>query len=205
MLGFSLTSPDLVICAGSPDVPTTTNTTEFLEKNKFNHSFELSLENGIKATDSSCVNRTPAVKFSTVCQTFGKDLSPESSLELYPEPDRMKFAKTPFLGLNINAGSTNEAVVLKGVEFLEDTCFSGGDHVRTNAEIGFGEEDDFSIFLFQTARIGNFSYYFQALAPGHYSVSLHFAEIVFTDGPAGTRVFDVFLQEMKVKFLDAKA
>ncbi|XP_065861662.1 kinesin-like protein KIN-14Q isoform X2 [Euphorbia lathyris] len=197
LLGFSLTSPDLVICAGSPEIPTATwmDTTEFLERNKFSYSFELSLENGIKATNTSYANKTPSVKFSTVCQTFGKDLSPESSLELYPQQDEMKLPKTPFLGININAGSTNGAVVLNGVEFLEDTCYSGGDHVRTNAEIGNGEED-FSIF--QTARFGNFSYYFQPLEPGNYFVNLHLAEIVFTDGPPGMRVFDVFLQEKKV-------
>ncbi|GLT64702.1 hypothetical protein SLA2020_371790 [Shorea laevis] len=84
MLGFSLTSPDLVICAGSPDIPTERygSSPEFLEKNKC--SIELSLENGINESNAKKTHKTPSVKFSTVCQTFEKELSPESSFELLP-------------------------------------------------------------------------------------------------------------------------
>lgn len=78
---------------------------------------------------------------------------------------------------------------------MEDTCFAGGDTVRTNAPIGDGQED--GLCLYQTARFGNFSYFFPALEPGNYAVSLHLAEIVFTDGPPGMRVFDALIQEKK--------
>ncbi|KAF2286187.1 hypothetical protein GH714_011494 [Hevea brasiliensis] len=159
MLGFSLTSPDLVICAGSPDIPTTNcgDSPEFSDRNK--------------------------------------ELSPESSLELLLEPAKEeKFPKNRLSVVSINAGSTDGTAVLDGVEFLEDNCFSGGDTVRTNATIGDGQEHGLS--LYQTL-VGNFSYCFSGLEPGNYAVSLHFAEIVFTDGPPGMRVFDVFIQQKK--------
>ncbi|KAJ6297907.1 hypothetical protein OIU76_019093 [Salix suchowensis] len=59
-----------------------------------------------------------------------------------------------------------------------------------------GQEGGLS--LYQTARYGNFTYCFRGLEPGTYDVSLHLAEIVFTEGPPGLRVFDVFLHEKKV-------
>ncbi|KAB5521709.1 hypothetical protein DKX38_026028 [Salix brachista] len=139
MLGFSLTSPDLVICAGSPDISRTGNgdSPDFMDKNKC--SIEVSLENGID-----------------------------------------------------------------GSEFVEDDCFAGGDTVRTNATIGDGQEGGLS--LYQTARYGNFTYCFRGLEPGTYDVSLHLAEIVFTEGPPGLRVFDVFIHEKKaVSSLDIYA
>jgi hypothetical protein len=36
---------------------------------------------------------------------------------------------------------------------------------------------------------------------GEYLVDLHFAEIVYTNGPKGMRVFDVFIQEEKASAL----
>jgi kinesin family protein C2/C3 len=93
-------------------------------------------------------------------------------------------------------------VVFGGVEFLGDDCFLGGDTVRTDATIGDGQDGGLS--LYQTARYGNFSYCFRALEPGNYDVSLHLAEIVFTDGPPGLRVFDVFVQEKKVRIHETK-
>jgi Malectin domain len=52
--------------------------------------------------------------------------------------------------------------------------------------------------LYCSARVGNFSYIFDQLEEGNYEVDLHFAEIMFTDGPPGMRVFDIFIQEKKV-------
>ncbi|KAJ9183076.1 hypothetical protein P3X46_006987 [Hevea brasiliensis] len=207
MLGFSLTSPDLVICAGSPDVPTTNcgDSPEFSDGNKYKCSFELSLKNGIEATDTKDTHKSPSVKFSSICQKFDRELSPESSLELLLEPAKEeKFPKNRLSVVSINAGSTDGTVVLDGVEFLEDNCFSGGDTVRTNATIGDGQEHGLS--LYQTARVGNFSYWFSGVEPGNYAVSLHLAEIVFTDGSPGMRVFDVFIQQKKaVSCLDVYA
>ncbi|XP_020540493.1 kinesin-like protein KIN-14Q isoform X2 [Jatropha curcas] len=190
VLGFSLTSPDLVICAGSSEIPTTIygDSPEFSDRGKHKCSFELSLEDVIKDT-----LKHPSVKFSPICQTFNKELSPESSLELFLEPSTED--KSPQHSLScasINSGSTDGDVVLNGEKFLEDSHFSGGDTVRTNATIEAG------LSLYQTARFGNFSYYFPELEPGNYSVTLLLAEIVLTNGPPGMRVFDVFLQDKKV-------
>ncbi|XP_031281405.1 kinesin-like protein KIN-14Q isoform X2 [Pistacia vera] len=88
MLGFSLTSPDLVICGGgSPDifpkVDSYGDSPEILERSNCKYSTEVSLENGIKGSDSNNNNttlKTPTVRFSS----FNKELSPESSLELHP-------------------------------------------------------------------------------------------------------------------------
>ncbi|KAJ0044453.1 hypothetical protein Pint_04966 [Pistacia integerrima] len=88
MLGFSLTSPDLVICGGgSPDIfpkgDSYGDSPEILDRSNCKYSTEVSLENGIKGSDSNNNNntlKTPSVRFSS----FNKELSPESSLELHP-------------------------------------------------------------------------------------------------------------------------
>jgi kinesin family protein C2/C3 len=195
MLGFSLTSPDLVICAGSPDMSGVSNGDfpQFLE-NKFHQnigsSVELSLENGINGSEIEDTQKTPAVKFSTALfQKFREEFSPGASFDLHPPlttEDRL-------LVLSINAGSKDGAVTLGEINFLEDSCFDGGDTVRTDAV---------EPQLYQSARFGNFSYNFGSLESGGYVVDLHFAEIVFTEGPPGMRVFDVYIQEKKVRSLD---
>ncbi|KAG5255226.1 kinesin protein [Salix suchowensis] len=188
MLGFSLTSPDLVICAGSPDISRTGygDSPDFMDKNKC--SIEVSLENGIDGS---------------VFQTFNKELSPDSSFELLPQTEKEeKLVKVFVPGVSINAGCTGGAVVWGGVEFVEDDCFAGGDTVRTDATIGDGQEGGLS--LYQTARYGNFTYCFRGLEPRTYDVSLHLAEIVFTEGPPGLRVFDVFIHEKKVRSHETK-
>ncbi|KAK3000639.1 hypothetical protein RJ639_020766 [Escallonia herrerae] len=65
--------------------------------------------------------------------------------------------------------------------------------MRTDATIGDGEG-----LIYQTARFGNFAYNFKNLESGNYIVDLHLAEIVYTHGPPGLRVFHVFIQEQKV-------
>lgn len=127
MLGFSLTSPDLVICGGSPEIPMTIcgDSPEFSERNKYKCSFELSLENGIKDTDTKDTHKSPSVKFSSICQTFDKELSPESSLKLLIKPEKEeKFPENPLLGVSINAGSTDGAVVLGVVKSFWRTLVS---------------------------------------------------------------------------------
>ena len=203
MIGFSLTSPDLVICAASPDISRTGygDSPDFMDKNKC--SIEVSLENGIDGSGIKDSSKTPCVKFSPVFQTFNKELSPESSFELLPQTEKEeKLVKVFVPGVSINAGCTGGAVFLGGVEFVEDDCFAGGDTVRTDATIGDGQEGGLS--LYQTARYGNFSYCFRGLEPGTYDVSLHLAEIVFTEGPPGLRVFDVFIHEKKVRSHETK-
>ncbi|KAK6270373.1 hypothetical protein POUND7_007478 [Theobroma cacao] len=197
LLGFSLTSPDLVICTGSPDIPVKTcgDSPEFLEKNRC--SIELSLENGIDGSDAKAKHKTPTVKFSTVCQTFEKEMSPDSSFELLPLPESADYLHREHEHLpviSINAGCINGAVELDGVIFSDDDCYVGGDVIRTDTMVGDGVGNS----LYNTARYGDFSYKFSSLEPGFYNIDLHFAEIVFTTGPPGVRVFDVFIQQEKV-------
>ncbi|XP_009408543.2 kinesin-like protein KIN-14R [Musa acuminata AAA Group] len=116
-----------------------------------------------------------------------KDGAFEASIELGVIPEIQERS------LRINAGCVDEFVVCGGIEFELDRFYSGGDPVKTDAVVGDGTPE-----LYQSARFGNFSYQFPELEAGDYLVDLHFAEIVFTEGPAGTRVFDVRIQEDKV-------
>ncbi|TYH29715.1 hypothetical protein ES288_A01G034600v1 [Gossypium darwinii] len=198
MLGFSLTSPDLVICAGSPDIPSKAygDSPEFLEKHRC--SIEVSLENGIEGSDNSkAKQKSPTVKFSTVCETFHKELSPESSFELLPLTETADYSQhkhEDYPAISINAGCLNGAVELDGVIYSNDDCFVGGDVIIADRIVGDGGGNS----LYNTARLGDFSYNFLTLECGFYAIDLHFAEIVFTTGPPGIRVFDVFVQEEKV-------
>ncbi|KAI4333368.1 hypothetical protein L6164_018192 [Bauhinia variegata] len=92
ILGYSLTSPDLVICAGLPDIATNSyvDSPELLENKScvnVHNSTELSLENGINGPEKDRAIKTPTVKFSNFCQTFEKELSPAASFELFPPPE----------------------------------------------------------------------------------------------------------------------
>ena len=182
-LGFRLASPDLVNCSASPDIPRGryVDSPEIAKKLRF--STELSLENGIDGG-----RKTRSVKFSAINQTFEFELSPESSFELPSPPGN---TTTPVM--SINSGSTSEDVSVGDVTFLKDEFFSGGGTVMTDDVVGSEEE----VLLYQTARVGDFGYTFKALDPGDYFIDLHFAEIEFTEGPAGVRVFDIFIQEAK--------
>lgn len=117
MMGLSLTSPDLVICAGSPDIPQTSygDSPEFLESKfhqKMDSSVELSFENGIDESQVRDMHKTPTVKFSTtLCQTFKEDLSPEDSFELLPPlatENKLKEGSLP--DMSNNAGCTDEFI-----------------------------------------------------------------------------------------------
>ncbi|CAK9151811.1 unnamed protein product [Ilex paraguariensis] len=192
MLGFSLTSPDLVICAGSPDIATRHGYEDSPQCLKCS-SVEVSLENGINGSEIKDSTETPAAaKFSTLSNEY---ICPQDSFELPPPPATEENSpKDSISVVNINAGSTDSAVVLGRKMFSEDNCFNGGDTIRTDTITGSVE----GAALYQTARFGNFSYHFKTLESGNYRVDLHFAEIVFTDGPPGMRVFDIFVQEYKV-------
>lgn len=95
--------------------------------------------------------------------------------------------------LGINAGCENEPVVYGGADFEVDKFYSGGDTLKTDAQVGNGGDG-----LYQSARFGNFSYQFPEFQAGDYIIDLHFAEIVFVEGPPGVRVFNVFIQREKV-------
>ena len=182
VLGFPLASPDLVNCGGSPDTPSYGDSPDIAQKLRF--STELSLENGIDRLKT---------RFSAINRTFGFELSPGSSFELPSPPGNYRESTTPVM--SVNSGSTTVDVTVDDVTFLKDEFFSGGETFTTDAVVGSEDE----ILLYQTARLGNFAYKFQSLDPGDYFIDLHFAEIEFTKGPAGVRVFDIFIQEAKAR------
>ncbi|KAG2313176.1 hypothetical protein Bca52824_024733 [Brassica carinata] len=168
VLGFPLSSPDLVNCGGSPSYG---DSPDIAQKLRF--STELSLENGIQG------RKTPSVKFSAINQTFGFELSPASSFELPSPPGNYRESATPVI--SVNSGSATMDVTVDDVTFLKDEFFSGGETFTTDAVVGNEDET----LLYQTARLGNFAYKFQSLDPGDYFIDLCFAEIEFTNGPAG--------------------
>ncbi|XP_071907268.1 kinesin-like protein KIN-14Q isoform X2 [Coffea arabica] len=193
MLGFSLTSPDLVICTGSPDIPGQ----NFGDSPQFfkGASTVVSLENGINGENGSPEN--PDVTKSSMLWQSSTDgnVPQEAEFELPTPPMTEKESpETSMPLMSINVGSTDVIVSPQGVKFSEDQYFSGGD--TTNTRIAVGDGEDFN--LYQSARLGNITYSLKTMGPGFYRVDLHFAEIVFIDGPSGMRVFDVFIQEQKV-------
>ncbi|KAF3322731.1 LRR receptor-like serine/threonine-protein kinase [Carex littledalei] len=82
-------------------------------------------------------------------------------------------------------------VTVNSGELERDRFYDGGDVVRACIDVGIES-------LYCSARVGEFSYRFDQLEEGDYEVDLHFAEIMFTEGPPGMQVFDVFIQEKKV-------
>ncbi|CAI9784307.1 unnamed protein product [Fraxinus pennsylvanica] len=186
-VGFSLASPDLVICMRSPDVPSPRYelSPEFL---KGGDRIDVSLENGIKGSEMKESLENPAVNEEDTCT--------DSPFELVTSPfvEQNSIKRCTHV-MSVNVGSTDSIVFQGAVQFSEDSCFNGGDIMRTNDPItGQGE----GLSLYHTARFGNFSYHFEVLESGTYTIDLYFAEIVFSDGPPGMRVFDVFLQDQKV-------
>lgn len=99
----------------------------------------------------------------------------------------------------VNAGDENSREVDSDMKILADNFFQGGDVFRTEECIIEGGDCQ---FIYQSARLGNFSYQFENLHPGEYFVDLHFVEIINTYGPIGMRVFNVFVQEEKVNELE---
>ena len=94
----------------------------------------------------------------------------------------------------VNAGDETLREADSIMNLLADTFFEGGDVLRTEECIIEGGDCP---FIYQSARLGNYSYRFENLHPGYYFVDLHFVEIVNTYGPKGMRVFNVFIQEEK--------
>lgn len=202
MLGFSLTSPDLVICAGSPDIPTTGISLNGYEDSadclKCSSTVVVSLENGIRGSESYLSMETTKVEEPSI---FGKaatehNVSQEAYFELPKPPliDKESPEQTMPL-ISINVGSSCTTVFPGGAKFSEDVHFTGGDTMTTDISVGESECGN----LYQSARFGNFAYNFKNIRPGFYKVDLHFAEIEFYDGPRGMRVFDVHIQGQKVR------
>ncbi|KAG9439362.1 hypothetical protein H6P81_019527 [Aristolochia fimbriata] len=195
--GISFSSPDLVVCSDSPDIAESScsETPEFISKAHRRRdliaSVELSLENGI-GSDTKPGISSGIKEISPEVKPLNGTGSVVASLELLPEREDSVESASPVVSVNVGGSASVSAQ--GGIQFQEDSYFTGGDVISTDAKIG----DQGEIALYQTARYGNFSYHFHSLDAGHYSVDLHFAEIVFTEGPPGMRVFDIFIQEEKV-------
>ncbi|KAL8512303.1 hypothetical protein ACS0TY_018690 [Phlomoides rotata] len=190
-LEFSLTSnicmdsPDLV-CMGSPDI--TNQRYEESPEFSLGERVDVSLENGIEGSEIRDSFKAPAAKLEDLCT--------EASFELLALPlIKEDIPELSSAVIGINVGSTRSIEFEDGMHFAEDTSFNGGDIVKIEDPI-IGDTEGISIY--QSARFGNFSYHFENLECGAYTVDLHFAEIVLADGPPGTRVFDIFLQGQKV-------
>ncbi|KAL5736762.1 hypothetical protein ACOSP7_031242 [Xanthoceras sorbifolium] len=127
MMGFSLTSPDLVICGGSPDIPISSygDSPEFSKNNKC--FVEVSLENGINGSDDTkTILKSPSVKFSS----FNQEFSPESSLELLPAlevEDSLPEDSIPSISSNADFGESQLLQVMRTsqVEDCEPPIDSG--------------------------------------------------------------------------------
>jgi hypothetical protein len=111
-------------------------------------------------------------------------------------PSNQASATTPAPGpqvLTIDSGSTTEVS-----PFVADTEFTGGttiDHANT---IDLSHvTNPAPMAVYQSARIGNFSYTLPGFTPGtNYMIRLHFAETYFTT--AGSRVFSVSINGVQV-------
>ncbi|KAG0497197.1 hypothetical protein HPP92_001888 [Vanilla planifolia] len=95
--------------------------------------------------------------------------------------------------LSINAGGADDLMICATKIFEKDKYYIDGDIICTDVQIGDGRE----CTLYQSARFGDFSYRFPNTDEGDYLIDLHLAEIVFTDGPPGMRIFDVYIQNEK--------
>lgn len=81
ILGFSLSSPDLVICGGSPDIPRGSyeDSPEFLKGT----SVQLSLEDGINGSEMMDTSETPAdANIPTIWEKSKGEICAEGSFEL---------------------------------------------------------------------------------------------------------------------------
>ncbi|XP_068656130.1 kinesin-like protein KIN-14R [Aristolochia californica] len=196
-LGFFSSSLDLVVRSGSPDIPESScdETPEFISKASRRRdlisSVELSLENGVGSDAKPGLSSRTNEMFLEV-KALNETGSLVASLELLPRREDPVESVSPVVSINV--GGTDRIAAQGGIQFQEDSFFTGGEVISTDAKIG----EQGNIGLYQTARYGDFSYHFQALEAGDYLVDLHFAEIVFTEGPPGMRVFDIFIQEEKV-------
>ncbi|KAL3527570.1 hypothetical protein ACH5RR_012226 [Cinchona calisaya] len=122
---------------------------------------------------------------SMVCDS-GSRLVPKGFTKLNCTEDTVFF---------INAGAKASAEIDSGMNFQADDYFQGGDTFQTEDYITEGGDYP---FIYQSARLGNFSYRIDNLPPGDYCVDLHFVEIINVFGPKGMRVFNVYIQDEKV-------
>ncbi|XP_024533955.1 kinesin-like protein KIN-14E [Selaginella moellendorffii] len=134
--------------------------------------------------------------FSSPVRDFELDLGDgEEILSSFCEGNELSFNYIPDkVVAAINAGGSSILDTSFGIDFVDDRFFSGGDVLRTAEDIVDAQEPS----LYRTARYGEVTYALDGLESGDYYVDIHFAEIIFTNGPPGMRIFDVYIQDEKV-------
>lgn len=142
ILGFSLTSPDLVICTGSPDIPIKShgNSLTFL-KNEFQKNAEssinISLEKGINGLEIQGAHETPPGKTSTLWQTPNEDVFLEASFELPPPPmTQENLLKDLPSAISINDDCMDSPEVPSGETF---------DVIKNDSPPSLGEDDSLKL------------------------------------------------------------
>lgn len=189
-------SPDLTVCTSPPDIPgdQIQETPDYIRRsNQRNRIAPIELFCNRESDNfrpkwglaGTMPESTPEMRSLSRNETL------EVSLDLGVIPDVQDSL------ISINAGGTDESIVCGGIEYRKDSFYTGGDVTRKDVAIGDGK----GLALYQSARVGNFLYKFHDLESGDYLVDLHFAEIIFPGGPPGMRIFDVFIQEEKVREL----
>lgn len=154
---------------------------------------------------------------------YFKSSSRNNSLSLVECQEGFPCSKAKY-SLHINCGGSQ--VMIGKKTFEEDVEYGGpAKFVPLKAEWGFSSTGDFwnlnggttyivknsSILtmtdsaLYADARLGatSLTYYGRCLGAGNYSVTLYFAELIFTDNNSfqslGVRMFDVYIQEKLVR------
>ncbi|KAB5568806.1 hypothetical protein DKX38_002599 [Salix brachista] len=95
------------------------------------------------------------------------------------------FKERPVIFVNAGGGAIKKEGNIN-LDIDKDCCFEGGDVIRTDESIINGGDIP---SVYQSARFGtNLNYKFNGMPVGEYLVDLHFAEIVYTNGPKGMRV-----------------
>ncbi|PKU71568.1 Kinesin-4 [Dendrobium catenatum] len=189
--GFSVTFSDLTMPAScSPDVPCEKiqETPDYIRKRK-----------NIEISPVELFAEERGLKNRVGLATEKQEKSPEENLPegISSSEVSLKCPQSPEAErsiLSLNAGGVDGSVAYNGKTFEQDNFYTGGDIIRTDDVQAW---DDREYALYHSARFGDFSYEFPNLEEGDYLVDLHLAEIVFTNGPSGIRVFDVYIQEEK--------
>ncbi|XP_072958003.1 kinesin-like protein KIN-14R [Typha angustifolia] len=185
-------SPEITFSTASPDVPCEQmqETPDYIRRGTQRNRIAPIELFSATGSNRSKMGDSPAVELESSPKM--PPLSKDNTLQV-----SLKDGVIPEVGdslININAGSVEEPAACGSMEYAKDNFYTGGDIITTDAIVGGGKGHQ----LYQSARLGNFSYVLKNLEAGDYLIDLHFAEIIVTDGPPGMRIFDVYVQEEKV-------
>ena len=152
----------------------------------FTPSSNNQIASSIFATTFSDTTATPSTTYFYVVE--GVDPKGSSA----PSNQAMVTTGPPITNIAINAGGPAVS------PFLADEDFTGGTTINHANTIDLsGVTNPAPMAVYQTARIGNYSYVIPGFAPGSsQKVRLHFAETFFTT--SGSRVFNVSINGTQV-------